>query len=284
MARDAADATSIQGVNISKIPPVHGERLAFDIAKGEYTPQPSGGGASPQVVTNKTDITTNKTDIATNTTNITSHTGNVANPHTVTKAQVGLSNVDNTSDLNKPVSTAQQAAIDAAAGGGGGGGSTLIFKSKILSTMVSGTGGSAFLSYNTTPDIDTLNGGQTTYRRPYVIQQDGWYNIEVYISSIRIAGTPNTTGNYRNLRIILYNDYLNNTYMYMIDMKAIHSSLFEQGYTFGVSCSVIQYLTAGNEPQIQVGPNIASTWTIIDPKAYNYTVNTSDSYLAIHKL
>ena len=277
MARDAADATSIQGVNISKIPPVHGERLAFDIAKGEYTPQPSGGGASPQVATNKTDI-------ATNTTNITSHTGNVANPHTVTKAQVGLSNVDNTSDLNKPVSTAQQAAIDDAAGGGGGGGSTLIFKSKILSAILSGTGGITFLSYNTTPDIDTLNGGQTTYRRPYVIQQDGWYNIEVYISSIRIAGTPNTTGNYRNFRIILYNDHLNSSYMYTIDMKSIHSSLFEQGYTLGVSCSVIQYLTAGNEPQIQVGPNIASTWTIIESKIYNYTFNTSDSYLAIHKL
>jgi len=35
------------------------------------------------------------------------------------KDQVGLGNVDNTSDINKPVSTAQQAAIDAAGGGGG---------------------------------------------------------------------------------------------------------------------------------------------------------------------
>lgn len=33
------------------------------------------------------------------------------NPHSVTKAQVGLGNADNTSDMNKPVSTAQQAAI-----------------------------------------------------------------------------------------------------------------------------------------------------------------------------
>ena len=33
-----------------------------------------------------------------------------------TKEQVGLGNVDNTSDINKPVSTAQQAAIDAAGG------------------------------------------------------------------------------------------------------------------------------------------------------------------------
>ena len=41
------------------------------------------------------------------------HAADTQNPHQVTKTQVGLGNVDNTSDLNKPVSTAQQAAIDA---------------------------------------------------------------------------------------------------------------------------------------------------------------------------
>lgn len=45
--------------------------------------------------------------------NLNTHTANVANPHSVTKAQVGLGNVDNTSDANKPVSTAQQTALDA---------------------------------------------------------------------------------------------------------------------------------------------------------------------------
>lgn len=39
------------------------------------------------------------------------HMGDKTNPHTVTKAQVGLGNADNTSDANKPVSTAQAAAI-----------------------------------------------------------------------------------------------------------------------------------------------------------------------------
>jgi len=34
------------------------------------------------------------------------------NPHGVSKSQVGLGNVDNTSDVNKPVSIAQQAALD----------------------------------------------------------------------------------------------------------------------------------------------------------------------------
>lgn len=41
------------------------------------------------------------------------HKADKANPHEVTAAQVGLGNVDNTSDANKPVSTAQRAALDA---------------------------------------------------------------------------------------------------------------------------------------------------------------------------
>lgn len=47
-----------------------------------------------------------------------SHIANKSNPHEVTKAQVGLGNVNNTSDANKPVSTAQATAIaDAKAAG-----------------------------------------------------------------------------------------------------------------------------------------------------------------------
>lgn len=40
-----------------------------------------------------------------------SHIGNKANPHEVTKAQVGLGKVNNTSDADKPISTAQATAI-----------------------------------------------------------------------------------------------------------------------------------------------------------------------------
>lgn len=43
---------------------------------------------------------------------LTAHTSNTSNPHSVTKSQVGLSNADNTSDANKPISTATQAALD----------------------------------------------------------------------------------------------------------------------------------------------------------------------------
>lgn len=65
-----------------------------------------------------TDVYT-KTESTTNfepkNTNIQTHIVRVDNPHSVTKAQVGLGNVDNTSDANKPISTATQAALDSKA-------------------------------------------------------------------------------------------------------------------------------------------------------------------------
>ena len=51
-------------------------------------------------------------------TKVNNHIANKSNPHGVTKSQVGLGNVNNTSDADKPVSTAQAAAIaDAKAAG-----------------------------------------------------------------------------------------------------------------------------------------------------------------------
>lgn len=43
---------------------------------------------------------------------INNHKSDTSNPHNVTPAQIGLGNVDNTSDLDKPISTAVQKAID----------------------------------------------------------------------------------------------------------------------------------------------------------------------------
>lgn len=51
-------------------------------------------------------------------TKVNNHIANKSNPHTVTKTQVGLGNVNNTSDADKPVSTDQATAIaDAKAAG-----------------------------------------------------------------------------------------------------------------------------------------------------------------------
>ena len=45
-------------------------------------------------------------------TNIQSHINSKSNPHVITKSQVGLDSVDNTSDLDKPISTATQNALN----------------------------------------------------------------------------------------------------------------------------------------------------------------------------
>ena len=39
------------------------------------------------------------------------HIADKANPHNVTKAQVGLGNVDNTADIDKPISNAMESAL-----------------------------------------------------------------------------------------------------------------------------------------------------------------------------
>ena len=55
-----------------------------------------------------------------------SHKNDTNNPHNVTKQQIGLSNVDNTSDLDKPISTATQQALN--------------LKQNVISTTTGGSG------------------------------------------------------------------------------------------------------------------------------------------------
>lgn len=57
-------------------------------------------------------VTNLQTQVDSVSTNIETHKSNTNNPHSVTKSQVGLGNVDNTSDLDKPVSIAQSSAIN----------------------------------------------------------------------------------------------------------------------------------------------------------------------------
>lgn len=66
-----------------------------------------------------------------------SHIINTSNPHSVTKSQVGLGNVDNTSDLSKPVSTATQSALNAldAAKASNADDSTIIDNGATISTV-----------------------------------------------------------------------------------------------------------------------------------------------------
>lgn len=73
----------------------------------------SVNGQTATVVLTATDVGADPLGSATSVqTNLNTHTALTNNPHSVTKAQVGLANADNTSDANKPVSTATQAALD----------------------------------------------------------------------------------------------------------------------------------------------------------------------------
>jgi hypothetical protein len=56
--------------------------------------------------------TESRVNANTNIINSINHISSISNPHFVTKSQIGLSNVDNTSDVNKPISTFTQSALN----------------------------------------------------------------------------------------------------------------------------------------------------------------------------
>jgi len=67
----------------------------------------------PAALNSKVDKVTGKSLVAdTLSAKIQPHVTNISNPHATTKAQIGLGSADNTSDVNKPVSLAQKAALD----------------------------------------------------------------------------------------------------------------------------------------------------------------------------
>ena len=66
---------------------------------------------SNKIGANTTKISENTDNITKLTSSIDEHITNVSNPHQVTKDQVGLSEVDNTSDVNKPISNATKIAL-----------------------------------------------------------------------------------------------------------------------------------------------------------------------------
>lgn len=68
-------------------------------------------GAIGGEITNQQDLK-NALDAKVNSSQLSAHTTNKNNPHEVTKEQVGLGNADNTSDLDKPISTAAQEKFD----------------------------------------------------------------------------------------------------------------------------------------------------------------------------
>lgn len=97
------------------------------------------------------------------------HYADTANPHATTKSQVGLSNVDNTSDANKPVSTATQTALDLKEA----------TANKQNSLAVDGTG-------TKFPTVDAVNGG-------LALKQDKLFIYKETTPSAPVTGTTTET-------------------------------------------------------------------------------------------
>ena len=90
---------------------VNAEKAAREAADTEIKNSITQAGQSSTAALNA-EIQRAKEAEATITSNLSRHTSDYENPHHVTKAQVGLDNVDNTSDINKPISTATQNALN----------------------------------------------------------------------------------------------------------------------------------------------------------------------------
>lgn len=99
-----------QDANAATFNAAFGSKTADNSFAGVQELAHTGSGATVTDVQQA--INDNIADIAAAQSDIDTHVADTANPHSVTKSQVGLGAVDNTSDADKPVSTAQQAALD----------------------------------------------------------------------------------------------------------------------------------------------------------------------------
>lgn len=131
---------------------------------------------------------------------LTAHTGNVTNPHGVTKTQVGLANVDNTSDANKPVSTATQTALDAKQ-------ATLVSGTNIKTINGQALPGAGNLAVGASAASVTTNTGgtggtvtQVGNDRVHTFLADGSFVVPAGVSSVQVlavaGGGGGGTGRY----------------------------------------------------------------------------------------
>ena len=103
---DGAQVNVLEGVKVNGVALTPTDKIV-DVTVPTDTADLTNG-ADFATMTEVTTAVSPKADAS----DLTAHTGNRSNPHGVTKSQIGLGNVDNTSDADKPVSTAQQNALN----------------------------------------------------------------------------------------------------------------------------------------------------------------------------
>ena len=107
----SSTGVKITGVQNAINTAVNAEKAAREAADTEIKNSISQSSQGSTVALNA-EIKRAKEAEAAITSNLNNHISDYHNPHKVTKAQVGLSDVDNTSDADKPVSNATQAELD----------------------------------------------------------------------------------------------------------------------------------------------------------------------------
>ena len=155
----------------------------------------------------KTSDLENDSDYTTNAI-LATHTSNKDNPHDVTKEQIGLENVDNTSDLNKPISTTTQIELD----------------KKVNKPTI-----------NNTPDYVLLADGSTTPKSDFGkvnsvngINPDNNKNIKVGINEILKEYQPNIVAD-KNKKVLLFDEDGKTYYFSLGDIMtntSVDASLF----------------------------------------------------------
>lgn len=126
---------------------------------------------------------------------LSAHIADVDNPHATTKTQVGLSNVDNTSDVNKPVSTAQQAALDLKAELAGSSSQDFAIDNLVVAGNTSLCAGGLTVIDNTVDaiDIDNSSAFNTSYNvaagASHIFRVDGASRLTIDGTNFLIEGT-----------------------------------------------------------------------------------------------
>lgn len=163
------------------------------------------------------------------------------NPHNVTKADVGLSNVDNTSDINKPISTAVQTALN----------SKLNIPSGTTAQYLDGTGN--LQTFPTLTDAGSLitevyNSTGATLTKGTIVRIDGGQGN---LPTITKAQADNDTNSAQTFGIVR-NDITNNNNGFVI-----------------IAGKLIDYNTngLGLGTQLYLSGTTAGTFTTIKPQA-----------------
>ncbi len=124
--------------------------------------------------------------ISTNGVNLINHLTNTSNPHSVTKSQVGLSDVDNISDANKPISIATQTALDLKLESVSAGTNITVDNTDPLNPIINASGGGGGTPFqglwNAETNTPTLVDGTGTEGHEFQVSVSGYQLDDIYFT------------------------------------------------------------------------------------------------------